>query len=259
MYTVFDSLFKGVTTTKGLYQEPTFEMFLTKLKENDYIQYIDKKNVLMLSIINADPDQGEHWAKDMVVRMSERLVHLEQKQPLRLPIGVAAFIAQDEFHDEGDSYMSRTTAPTDIASWWWPYSFDIDVRNGGGTLSWEPGIRLGREWNAELKISPMHHNRFTDKEIFFSQLDLFLVRKVHFGAVSSLAIGPTFTYTWKQWPDSQRSNIGASIYIGFFKDRLRLTLGQRTDGASYLDFPGDTAYFYISVTDLPGIYYWLIN
>ena len=265
MTIVSESIFTSSTISHTVYQEPDFKEFLSSLKKSGYVQFVDKNNVLMRRIINADVEHGAQWAQLIVERVSDRLIYLENessesKDNVRLPIGVAALMAQVKVSNQNELYLSRTTAPQHSIAVYFPYAFDIDLRNGGGTLTWEPGVKLGDgQWNAEAKLAPFHHNRYSDKEIFFSQVDLFLVRRVSIGIISSLAIGPTFTYTWKQWPNSQRFNTGTSIYAGLFADKIRFTLGQRTGSYNYPDFPGDTAYMYLSITDLPGIYYWLLK
>jgi len=61
------------------------------------------------------------------------------------------------------------------------------------------------------------------------------------------------SWTWKQWPDSERVNYGAAMYLGFVEDKIRLQFGK----LSFADeFPGDNNYIAIGINDLPGLVYW---
>ena len=137
---------------------------------------------------------------------------------------------------------------------WLPYEIGADYRNGGLVVSWLPGIEFSENLSLDLKLTPAHLNRFGGDSIWFTQADLYMSyhRK---GIFSSFGAGPTYTYTWKEWPGAKQNNVGASIYVGVLQDKLRFSIGQRdfsTEG-----FAGESTYLSISVLDIPGFVYWL--
>ena len=69
----------------------------------------------------------------------------------------------------------------------------------------------------------------------------------------ALGAGPSVSWTWKKWQDSEQLNVGAAMYLGFVEDKLRLTVGK----ISFNDeFHGDNYYINIGVNDVPGLVYW---
>ena len=152
--------------------------------------------------------------------------------------------------------MRHSSAPVNALHQLLPYEFGVDARNGGLHVAWEPSVSLSKSFSFHFNIAPIIIDRFADSEIIFSQASSFLTYE-RSGLFSSLGLGPTISSTWKKWPNSKQTNIGASLYAGLMQDKIRLTLGTRSFNND--DFYGDTVFVNISVTDVPGFAYWLFN
>lgn len=68
-----------------------------------------------------------------------------------------------------------------------------------------------------------------------------------------MGLGPTVSWTWKNWPDSKQLNFGAALFVGLVEDKIRLTVGKMNFGDN---FEGDNFYINIGVNDFPGLVYW---
>ena len=73
--------------------------------------------------------------------------------------------------------------------------------------------------------------------------------------LSSVGLGPTFTWTWRNEDFARRSNFGATVSAGLLADKLRVSYGVRS--FSRTDFAGDDIFWHIGVNDVPGVLYWL--
>jgi hypothetical protein len=66
-------------------------------------------------------------------------------------------------------------------------------------------------------------------------------------------MGPSLSWTWKQWPNSEQLNVGAMMYVGFIEDKVRLSVGK----TSFRDeFSGGNYFVNIGINDVPGFVYW---
>ncbi len=83
-------------------------------------------------------------------------------------------------------------------------------------------------------------------------LGLGYIRRTGLASISSVGIVPTWYHSWHQPKLGDQNTVGGNIFVGFLKDRLRLGLGTREFG----DFENNW-FLTISVTDLPGMIYWL--
>ena len=200
------------------------------------------------------------WYYPLTSRVSSRMLELEQTTDdeyaalIRGAMGLGAFAVHSYIPDEEHTLLIQSAAPADSWMTWLPYEIGADFRNGGLVVSWLPGIDLTESLSFDLRITPVHLNRYAGEEIWFSQADLFLSYN-RSGFFSSFGIGPTYTYTWKDWPGAKQNNLGASLYIAMLQDKLRLTIGERDFNEN--SFAGESIYLSISVMDIPGFAYWL--
>jgi hypothetical protein len=78
------------------------------------------------------------------------------------------------------------------------------------------------------------------------------IRRTGSVGISSLGFTPTWYHAWSNPEVGDQDTFGGDIFVAFMKDRLRVGLGTR-------DF-NDTSnnwFLILSVTDLPGLTYWL--
>ena len=241
-----------------IYEEPKFTGFIRMLFENGYDT--SHSSQFMKRIYRLRDKDPKTWYYPLTSRISERLLALEQESndqyapAVTGAMGFGAFAVHSYITDEESKLLIRSAAPADTWLNWLPYEIGADYRNGGLVVSWLPGIDLSEKVSLDLKLTPVHLNRFAGNSIWFSQANLFLSYRRK-GFFSSFGAGPTWTYTWKDWPGSARHNLGASVYIAVLQDKLRFTVGKRDFNGD--GFAGESDFLYISVTDIPGFFYWL--
>ena len=241
----------------AIYKEPKFVEFIKELFANGYdVTNSSEFMQRTYRLRNKDPST---WYYPITSRVSTRLLELEQggtddmSKFIRGTMGIGAFAVHSYIQDEESNLLIKSAAPADSWYNWLPYEIGADFRNGGLVVSWLPGIDLSEKFSLDLKITPVHLNRYGGEAIWFSQFDLFYSYRRQ-GLISSVGLGPTFSYTWEDWPDAKQNNLGASAYVAFLQDKLRLTVGQRTFDDT---FAGEHIYLSISVMDIPGLTYWL--
>ena len=169
-------------------------------------------------------------------------------------MGLGAFALHSYIEDEESKLLIRSAAPSDSWMNWLPYEIGADYRNGGLVVSWLPGMEFSEKASIDFKITPAHLNRYAGDTIWFSQVDVFFSYRRK-GLFSSFGLGPTYTYTWEEWPGAKQNNVGASMYVALLQDKLRFTVGDRSFGD--IGFAGESIYLYISIMDIPGIVYWM--
>lgn len=243
-----------------IYEEPEFTDLIQTLFRNGYD--VSHSSQFMQRIYRLKSKDPKTWYYPLTSRISVRMLQLEKESTdeyaslIRGAMGLGAFAVHAFIEDEESKLLIRSAAPADTWHNWLPYEIGADLRNGGLVVSWLPGIKLTDNYSLDLKITPAHLNRFSGDSIWFSQFDLFL-NYSRGGLISSFGIGPTYTYTWKNWPEAKQNNVGASMYVAFLEDKLRLSMGQRSFDDD--DFAGESIYLSISVMDVPGFAYWLIQ
>lgn len=240
----------------NIFTEPDFKVFIKALFANGYTINGSSEYMQRLARL-ADKDPAT-WYYPITSRASTRLLAMEQSgtddvsKLLRGTLGLGSFAVHSYIQDEESKLLIRSAAPADTWHNWLPYEIGADLRNGGLTISWLPGIRLSDDFSLDMKITPVHANGYAGDTILFSQLDLFFSYRLQ-GVISSVGLGPTYTYTWKDYTDASQNNIGASAYMAFLQDRLRLSVGERSFDER---FAGDELYLSLSVMDIPGLVYW---
>ena len=241
-----------------IYEEPEFTQFIKALFDLKYD--ISDSSQFMRRIYRLRHKDPKTWYYPLTSRVSSRMLELEQTANdeyaalIRGAMGLGAFAVHSYIPDEEHTLLIQSAAPADSWMTWLPYEIGADFRNGGLVVSWLPGIDLSESLSFDLRITPVHLNRYAGEEIWFSQADLFLSYN-RSGFFSSFGIGPTYTYTWKDWPGAKQNNLGASLYIAMLQDKLRLTIGERDFNEN--SFAGESIYLSISVMDIPGFAYWL--
>lgn len=259
MPTIFSALAHGFDRKHhDVYTEPEFTDFIQLLFAAGYDTRHSSN--FMKRVYRLKDKDPKTWYYPITSRISARMLELEQESedeyaPLvRGALGLGAFAVHSFIVDEEHKLLIQSAAPADSWMTWLPYEIGADFRNGGLVVSWLPGVDLSDNLSLDLKVTPAHLNRFAGETIWFSQADLYLSYQ-RSGIISSFGIGPTYTYSWKDWPGAKQNNVGASVYLAMLQDKLRLTIGSRSFRNS--DFAGESVYFSISVMDIPGFVYWL--
>jgi hypothetical protein len=199
------------------------------------------------------------WYYPLTLRASNRLLFLERQESevkedgymYTQGLALGAFFLHSYMQEEEFTF-NVSTAPDFSWQAWLPDVVGIDLGNGGVGFSWLQGVKVGNKgWRWDVQFSPFRESGSGDT-VWFSQADFLVSYKKH-GMFSGIGAGPTVSWTWKQWPDSERVNYGAAMYLGFVEDKIRLQFGK----LSFADeFPGDNNYIGIGINDLPGLVYW---
>jgi predicted acylesterase/phospholipase RssA len=237
-----------------------FVLFLRTLLKNGYD--VSESSSFMKRVQRLQNNNPLSWFYPITTAMSTRLIELEAHEAelnnesdyFGQLLGVSSLAIHSYVKNEDHSLFSRSTAPLDTWQRYLPYEVGVDVRNGGVKIAWEPSLFLSPNYSLDFNIAPILHNRFASNNIFFSQVNLYLSRQNDYW-ISSFGIGPSYSYSWKNSPTAKQHNVGASFYMGFIRDKIRLTVGQRSSTTD--DFSGDSLYYMLSVTDIPGFVYWL--
>lgn len=262
MLAIANSLFaEPVASGESTYNAPGMTAFITGLISE---QYDTSNSSAFLQRIFKLKDEGElTWYYPLSMRVSNRLLLLERQESEVMEGGevYTAGLALGAFYlhsimQEEEITLNVSTAPDYSWQAWLPDEIAIDARNGGLDLAWFQGRRMGKKgWRWDVKFTPIQR---TDSQVsrgdhvWFSQADLFVSRKTH-GAFSAIGIGPSVSWTWEQWPDSDQFSVGAAFYVGFIEDKFRLTIGK----TSFSDeFAGSNYYVNIGFNDVPGLVYW---
>ncbi|RLA10672.1 MAG: hypothetical protein DRQ59_11405, partial [Gammaproteobacteria bacterium] len=249
--------------------------------ENHFFEYLKTENFTpartgngdepLLAAIIADPDT---WSTEMTRRFTARLVYLERQAAdiyaAREPdpelrensytplMGTTAHILQSATYKYPGFTFSPSTAPED---WVWryimPYEFGFDLGEGDILFTWQPTMALSTNNLLNVRASLGFEGgilRSSSDEFRENYLGLGVgyMRRTGSAGVSSFGFTPTWYHTWSQPEIGKQNSAGGDVFVGFLKDRLRVGLGTR-------DF-SDTSnnwFLLLSITDLPGMTYWL--
>jgi len=246
--------------------------FFENLKAEGFIptETGDGEEPLLTAII-ADPDT---WSTEMARRFTARLVYLErqaadtfaarepdpslQESSYTSLMGVSAYVLQSTTYKYPDFTFSPSTAPED---WLWryviPFEAGFDLAEGDVLLTWQPTMALSPKNLLNVRASlgfegGILRSRSDEVRENYLGLGLGYVRRTGSAGVSSFGFTPTWYHTWSEPEVGKQDTLGGDIFVAFLKDRLRLGLGSR-------DFsdPSDNWFLILSVTDLPGLTYWL--
>jgi len=260
MIAIANSLFgKDLPREQWPYEAPKIGEFIARLTRQRYDTQ-HSSHFLKRVFTLRESDQLS-WYYPLTMRASNRLLLLEQRESehkkggrlFNVGLAMGALVAHSYVREE-ERTLNKSTAPDNSWQAWLPYEIAVDARNGGLDVSWEPTISLSKKTALSVKLTPVQFNRYGSNEIWFSHADLFLSYR-RTGIFSSFGAGPSFTYTWADWPGYKRSSVGASAYVGLVQDKLRITVGALSSPGS--SFPGDSYYINFGLTDIGGFAYWL--
>ncbi len=178
---------------------------------------------------------------------------------IKAGLAMGGLVSESIMEDPSGWMWDQTSVPEHTKRRWLAsVSFSevaVDSRNGGAAVYWNPGYRFSNAWGVDLRVGPYLRQRFDDETIEFSEATAFITRRFENPLLSSIGVGPTYTYTWGNSDFSKEDNLGASISVGLLADKLRVTYGVRSFSGD--DFEGDDIYWHFGVNDLPGIFYWM--
>jgi predicted acylesterase/phospholipase RssA len=243
------------------YQAPSMTTFITNLINEQYDA--SESSAFLQRIFKLRDEDELTWYYPLTLRASNRLLFLERQESevkedgyvYTQGLALGAFFLHSYMQEEEVTF-NVSTAPDFSWQAWLPDEVAVDARNGGLDLSWYQGLKVGNKgWRWDVKFTPVRVNdsgRSGGDRVWFSQADFLVSYKTH-GIFSAIGAGPSVSWTWKQWADSERLNYGAAVYLGFVEDKIRLTFGK----LSFADeFPGDNYYLNIGINDVPGLVYW---
>jgi len=259
-------------------RKPEKELFAT---ENNFFEYLKKEGFIptktgngeepLLAAIIADPDT---WATEMTRRFSARMVYLERQAAdifaAREPdpnlrensytslMGISAHVLQSTTYKYPTSTFSPSTAPE---GWIWryimPFEAGFDLAEGDVLLTWQPTMALSTNNLLNIRASLGFEGgilRSGSDELRENYLGLGVgyIRRTGSAGISSFGFTPTWYHTWSEPEVGKQDTAGGDIFVAFLKDRLRVGLGSR-------DFSdtNNNWFLTLSLTDLPGLTYWL--
>ena len=262
MQAIANSLFGEPISAGGAsYIAPSMTAFITGLISEDY-DSTDSSAFLKRIFKLRDKDELT-WYYPLTLRASNRLLILERKerevmgggQVVSAGLTLGALYLHSYMQEE-DLTLNVSTAPDYSWQSWLPDEIAVDARNGGLDLSWYQGLRIGSKgFRWDVKFTPIqlnHSGGSRDDYVWFSQADFLISRKTH-GFFSAYGLGPSLSWTWKQWPNSQQLNVGAVMYAGFVEDKFRITVGKTS---FHDEFSGGNYFVNLGINDVPGLVYW---
>ncbi|MEM7708094.1 MAG: patatin-like phospholipase family protein [Pseudomonadota bacterium] len=239
-------------------------------------------SVVVCRIVRFSEAHVKRWYIDLIRSATDRLMVLEDRsgygtlpgerpgEPyaeqaasaagtsnlIRGGLGAVRWVAESAaVPDNGDGmYLSTADRPTGFN--FLPYSVGTDLHDGMGSLSWEPRYYLNTRWSVGARLSPVLKSRNRDRTVRFTQGDLYLSRHFDSLGLSSIGIGPSYSYTWQGRGAFDGGVTGYSAYVGILGDKLRLTYGDRAFDSG---FAGEDNYLLLGINDLPGMFYWLFG
>ena len=180
---------------------------------------------------------------------------------LLLPgLAVGGLAAETIMSERTGLLADQTAVPRDAKRRWLasvlPAEAAVDARNGGLALYLNPAWRFsGGNYEIDFRIAPWLGQRFDNETVEFSEASALFTRRLANPLISSVGLGPTYTYTWQSEPGAKDHNLGATVSAGLAGDKIRLSYGVRSFSRS--EFAGDDVFFHIGINDLPGLAYWV--
>jgi len=226
----------------------------------------------LLTQIIDDPDT---WSYELINRISNRLVYLEQQADM-------IFMARESDPDMRDhaypgimgagSYVLRTvnykyphftfSASTAPDEWIWrniiPYEFGLDLAEGDLQFTWQPTWSLTKKDKLGIRGTiGFAGGLFNSAEVAanrenYGSLGLDYTRLTRSRMFSSWGLTPYWFHTFNDPGVVEQDTFGGDIHVGMLENRLRLGLGARD-----INDTGNTWFLVIGLTDVPGLVYWL--
>jgi len=225
----------------------------------------------ILAVIMDDPEQ---WSYELVSRVTDRLVYLEQqaeviyeerepdpeKQKKAYPglLGAGSFALRTTTYKYPGFTFSPSTAPEE---WWWrnliPYEVGIDLSEGDLLFTWQPTWSLSRYNKLAIRGSfgfagGLLNTKEQEPREDYLALGLDFTHMTRSGLFSSYGATASWYHTFNEPVILEQDTVGGDIHVGLLENRLRLAVGARD-----FDNSGDTWFLLFSVTDIPGMAYWL--
>jgi len=226
----------------------------------------------LLTQIMDDPDQ---WSYELVSRITNRLVYLEQqaeevfvaresdpeKRDHAYPgiMGAGSYILRTVNYKYPQFTFSPSTSPND---WIWrnfiPYEFGFDLAEGDLSLTWQPTWSLSKKDKLGIRGSLgfagglLNSAQVAADRKDYASLGLEYSRMTRSGLFSSWGLTPYWFHTIKEPDNTKQDTFGADIHVGILENRIRVGIGTRD-----VNEMGDTWFLVVGITDIPGLVYWL--
>ena len=248
------------------------KVFFEYLQEQGFKPTTTKENPNpLLTQIMDDPDQ---WSYELVSRVTNRLVYLEQQAEIIFTqresdpelreqahpglLGTGAFALRTATYKYPNFTFSPSTAPDD---WVWrniiPYELGFDLAEGDLMITWQPTWsltkldKLGIRGTIGLAAGVLNAAETELREDYFA-LGLDYTRMTRTGLFSSYGATVSWYHAFDEPLFHSQDSAGGDIHVGLLENRLRLALGVRD--VNEMDH---TWFLLLSVTDIPGMTYWL--
>jgi hypothetical protein len=248
------------------------KVFFNHLKNEGFEPTRTKdKQQPVLALIMDDPEQ---WSYELVSRFTSRLVYLEQqaeqiyearepdpeKRENAYPglMGAGSYALRATTYKYPGFTFSPSTAPEE---WFWrnviPFEIGFDFAEGDLLFTWQPTWSLSRNNKLGIRGSlgfagGLFNTNETEPRENYLALGLDFTRLTRTGLFSSYGATASWYHTFNESVFEEQDTLGGDIHIGLLENRLRLGLGARD-----FDNTGDTWFLLFSVTDIPGMTYWL--
>jgi predicted acylesterase/phospholipase RssA len=216
-------------------------------------------------------DDPEYWSFELARRVTERLIILEQRadeifagrepDPNKRPMSSSVLIggAAYALRSATFKYQPFEFAPSTAPRYWrWrnliPYELAFDLVEGRGHFVWQPTWALSRSNILGLRITvPVTGNLVVSStRVNYYALGLDYTYLTGKYLISGFGFTPGYYHNLDTISGSTSDTVGADIHVGVLKNKLRLALGVRDLGSTQ-----NTWFIQVSLTDLPGIAYWL--
>jgi len=248
------------------------KVFFEHLKNEGFVPTPTKdQQQPILALIMDDPEQ---WSYELVSRVTDRLVYLEQQAELiytaREPdpemreqaypglMGSGSYALRATTYKYPGFTFSPSTAPEE---WWWrnviPYEFGFDIAEGDLLFTWQPTWSLSRNNKLGVRGSigfagGLLNTKEQEIREDYLALGLDFTRMTRSGFFSSYGATASWYHTFNEPAILKQDTAGGEVHVGLLENRLRIGVGARD-----FDNSGDTWFILLSVTDLPGLTYWL--
>jgi hypothetical protein len=138
-----------------------------------------------------------------------------------------------------------------------PFEVGFDLAEGDLLFTWQPTWSLSRQNKLGIRGSIGFagglFNTSTNelRENYFA-LGLDFTHLTQAGLFSSYGATASWYHTFNESVIEEQDSLGGDIHVGLLENRLRIGLGARD-----LDNTSDTWFLMLSITDIPGMTYWL--
>jgi Patatin-like phospholipase len=225
----------------------------------------------LLALIMDDP---EYWSHELVNRATSRLVYLEKQAEAiyqaREPdpekqetantglMGAGALALRTATYKYPPFAFSPSTAPED---WFWrniiPYEAAFDLVEGDSLIFWQPTWNFTRV-NAGLRFGlgfagGVFKSSYDEIRENYGVVGIDLTRMETNTVFSGWGIAPAVYHNWNNPVVGDQTTFGIDVHANLFANRLRISLGAR----DVINDTEDTFFLTLSITDLPGLAYWL--